>query len=87
MEAVVMISFTNGNANGMQIGESVLLLEMDDWWQKKTGKRILGPAKPIAQPAEPPQVFISYQWGKQKEVGILCETRMKPCHKKLLPIL
>ena len=40
---------------------------MNDWWWENTGTPITG-SKPEAKVVEKPDVFISYQWGKQKEV-------------------
>ena len=46
----------------------MLFAEMNDWWLKNTGTSITGPIKPKANVVDQPEVFISYQWGKQKEV-------------------
>ena len=46
----------------------MLFAEMNDWWLKNTGTSITGPIKPKDNVVDQPEVFISYQWGKQKEV-------------------
>ncbi|KAF6026408.1 hypothetical protein EB796_015296 [Bugula neritina] len=48
--------------------EKLVSKEMDDWWLTKTGNRVVGAAEKKLDNTKNPDVFISYQWGKQKEV-------------------
>lgn len=43
---------------------------MDNWWLVKTGKRIKGDKVVENTTPTNPDIFISYQWGKQKEVNL-----------------